>query len=504
MPTSTQYKIYDDTGLIAGTTTTYTAVAGDKIKLEVYGGTIRIYLNDVLKYTRVYSSTNPYPVRYVGLIDAAWTAHASGNHFLPPSLTGDWQTTEEYNSFHVPPTLGTFTLNTERQIATVTVTGNPGSYNVTGVVGIGPNYEFTADATANTLTNGQLYIVNEAVRVGDVYNLTLPAPLDFETVYYVKTYSAGAVTLSLTPGGATIDLTTGGAGVGGWLARSNEVLLQYANAQVIVPAFDVLGIPASGNVEMQPSSTIRWLTTYDEAQSRHALNYVTRSATGGTFDNSGLYTASATAGTSTITFSSNSQSRVFTVTVPIVMTPSALRAASASEVVQFTTTMSGTKTWSVTGGSLDTTSGATVNWTMPSVLGQTARIKVTNGTDTLYQDVKILESLPVPYNVVPNPFTEGPEVIAGVAEDGRTRWVRRLSPVAFVPKDWELQSNGLTPAQYTLLADFVDSYLASGVEFFFTDYVLSSTREIAVVDSQIKGEAAGDCLFNASLRVRRA
>lgn len=502
---ATQFKLYNGGGLIAGTTTTYSAASGDRIKLEVYGSTIRVFINEVLKCTQVYSSTNPYPARYAAYIFDDLISHPSGNHLLPPKLVGDWQTTEEFLNWNVPATLGTYTVSTQRYVATVTITGNPGSYIVTGVVGASSHFTANAGTDQLTLTGSyHTFAVNDTVRIGVLPGGTLPTPLDFETVYYVKTYSGGVLTLSLTLGGALLNITA--AGTGGWIERSTELLLQYANAEIMVPPFDVIGLPADSNVALDPSATRRWATTYDLAQQASATNFITRTVVtggGGSFDGSGLYTAPATAGTYTLRFESNSQRRDFTVTVPATLTPANVRAAAPSEQITFTTTLGGTKTWSVSGGSLDTTSGATVIWTAPTSIGQVVRIQVTNGTTTLYQDVEILEALPVSISL-PNPFETGPNVILEYADDDRTPHSRTLSESNFIPATWELQSNGLTPAETLALIAFNDVYLRAARRFFYTNHVMSSAREVVRFDSKIKGEPVGDCMFNLSFRVRRA
>ena len=507
---ATQYKLYDNSGLISGTTTTYTAVAGDHIKLEVFGNTLRFYLNDELKYTKTYSSTNPYPVRYLAYISAAWATDPDGNRLLAPMLTGDWQTTEEYLNWNVPPDLlGSFTVNTQRNVATIRLhaTCKPGTYLITGA--IGATGTFTANATTNELTLGGTYpvlAVNDAVRIGSLPGGTLPTPLNFETVYYVKTYSSGVLTLSLTPGGATLDLTSTGTG---WIMRNADLLLQYANAVITVPAFEVLGIPPSNNVIVQPGATVNFQTTYDRKQQIYTdgTSYITRavSAGGGAFDAAGNYLATSTAGTYTLTFTAAGQTRIFTVTIPSTLTPDPLYVAP-NEPVVFTTTMGGTNTWSVSGGSLAGSDQQVRTFTAPSgPIGQVIRVKVVNNatSETLYRDVEILDSLPAEFNLPGDESEVGADMLLEYPDSGRNPWARQKSEAGFIPESIPVVINNLDLTEYQAIRTFHDQYWTAQKRFFIEDR--AEARRLAVrFDSKMTKRPNACNHFDVAFRVRKA
>lgn len=72
---------------------------------------------------------------------------------------------------------------------------------------------FTA-TTADTLTApGHSLIVNDRVVAYEQPGATIPTGMTRGVVYYVKTVSGDAITLSTTQGGSTLDITAAGAGV---------------------------------------------------------------------------------------------------------------------------------------------------------------------------------------------------------------------------------------------------------------------------------------------------
>lgn len=516
---STQYKLYDDTGLIS--TVSYTAASGDKIKLGVDGGTIRIYINDREIYRRTYSSTNPYPVRYLAYANAALASAPSTNRIAAPTLIGDWQTTESYSRWYVPATLGSYTVNTQGYVATVTAGTTPGEYLVYGILGMAGdlNVGFTNTVSNTVFTTGSPLAVNDPVIFGTTPGQTLPGGITEGLTYYVKTFSAGNLSISTTVGGAAVDITT--AGTGGWVAKVSEYELQSAAARVIIPAFDVLGLPATNTVQLKPGETRRFLTTYDDAQSYTKSNYITRSATGGSFDGSGLYTAPTTAGTYTLTFSSNGQSRVFYVLVEpyIKMVDSKGRTFDGNgniapiapgEVVTFQTNMSGTVTYTVVGGTAgSTTTGGgitSLGYTAPAVLKQRCRVTATNGTKTLYMNAVVLDVLPVSLSATYE-GEGGGEVVSRTAEDGVSNWSTSLTPVGVRQESISASINGMTNSEWASFLDFhegtdtVAGYFHTQEAFFITDEQRYS-RLIVRFDSKYSFRVEG-CLTDASFRLAR-
>lgn len=162
--------------------------------------------------------------------------------------------------------------------------------------------------------------------------------------------------------------------------------LDDATATIRIPAFTVL---SDVTVTMQPSQTLRFRTTYDDAPTV----IVSRSATGGTW--TGLdYTASATVGNYTLTFTAAGQTREVVVTVAATIAP-AYDYFYPGETVVFACTLSGTQTWpSTLGGNNLTGSGTSRTWVVPNKIGEMFVLSVTNGTSTVTKNVTVLEKFP--------------------------------------------------------------------------------------------------------------
>lgn len=497
---NTQYKIYDSSGLVQ--TTSYTAVSGDVIKLALNGPVLRAYINDVLVYTKAYTSTNPYPARYVPTTFAALATSVSGYKIPAPELAGDWQCTEDYVDWNVPSTLASsFTTTDDERTVRLTLTGGPGTYTVTALVGVATALVTGSTNTgADTVYAGVPFSVNEQVQFGTTPGGTLPGGLLPDTTYYIKTYSAGSISVSLTQGGSTVNITSNGTGA--WVARIGEIALQSGIGQVQIPPFDVIGIPNTNNLEVQPGATVVFRTTYDSAQNANNGTYLTRTVVtggGGSFDAAGVYTAPTTAGTYTLRFESNNQRREFTVTVPITLTP-AYGYGYPGEAITFTTNMTGTKTWSVVGGSLNTTSGATVIWTLPLVVGQKCRISVTNGTTTLYRDVEVLVKFPYQANIT-IPITRKKTVIISRSEDrARSARVKDVGNEGY--EQFELRFVNRDAAELIAAKAFFDTYFPD--KRFFYDDLIESRRVAVYLDSDFGYEQRNVQYFDYAFRLIQA
>lgn len=500
---NTQYKIYDSSGLLQ--TTTYTAASGDEIKLALDGPVLRAYINDELVYTKAYTSTNPYPARYVPTTFAALATSVSGYKIPPPELTGNWQCTEDYVDWNVPSTLATdFTTTDDERTVQMTVSGNPGTYTVTGLVGVGHAIVNGSVVTATDKINiGVPFTVNETVQFGTTPGDTLPGGLSPDTTYYVKTYSAGDITVSLTQGGSTVDITS--QGTGGWCARTGEIALQSGTATVVIPAFDVLGIPQNNVIEIEAGETALFKTTYDGAQDANNGSYITRTVVtggGGSFASAtNVYTAPATAGDYTIRFECSNQRRDFTVRVPTTLLPVS-EPVYPGEARTNTTTMGGSLTWAATGSVSLSGSGQTRTWTAPATVGQIVRISVTNGTLTRYQDYKVTDVLPVAYSFIQDAKT-GPRTLIEETDGGRKYFSRTLTESGFVPWEGVVVCNGLSVDDYEDLVAFNDEHLRSGEPFILTDYLIDSLRRTVRFDSIIENpRTVNDCVVNCSFRVK--
>lgn len=502
---STQYKIYDDTGVIQ--TTNYVAASGDEVKLALDGPVLRAYLNDVLIYTKTYTSTNPYPARYVPSTIAALTASPSGHKIPAPELTGDWQATEDFIYWNVPTSLATaFTTTDDERTVNFTVSGVPGTYTVTGLIGVAHALDtaFT-DLGANTVYSGVVFAVDTLVQFGLTVGDTLPTGLLPDTPYYVKTYAAGSISVSLTQGGAAVDIT--GAGTGGWVARVGEIALQSGIGTLVVPAFDVLGIPPSNVVEVAAGATALFRTTYENAQDINNGSYITRTVVtggGGSFDaNTHVYTAPATAGDYVIRFECSGQRRNFTVRVPVTLLPVS-EPAYPGEARTNTTTMAGSLTWSASGGISLSGTGQTRTWSAPANRGQIVRISVTNGTDTRYCDYEVVDILPAPYTFITN-VKIGAKTLIDQTDGGRTFWSRTLTEVGFTPREMTIIANGLSVAQGIILEDFHDTAQREGRRFIVIDFLKNSLRYTVRVDSDLENpRTLEDCTLQYKFLVKAA
>lgn len=96
---------------------------------------------------------------------------------------------------------------------------------------------FTA-TTADTLTvPGNTFAVDDRVVCNAVPGISLPTGLTGGTVYWVKTSSGDAITLSTTQGGATLDITAAGGGriaLSKQLAISAGITPKVASGQLLV------------------------------------------------------------------------------------------------------------------------------------------------------------------------------------------------------------------------------------------------------------------------------
>ncbi len=500
-----EYKIYDDTGLLV--TTTFSAASGTEIKLTLDGSSLRFYLNDTLTYTKTYTSTSPYPASYGAATFAALATSVSGYKIPAPELTGDWQVREDYIEWDVPSTLasGGFTLTDTERTANFTITGVPGTYTVTGLIGVGYALDtaFT-DTGANTVYIGSPFAVDTRIQFGTTPGGdTLPEGLSANTTYYVKTYSTGSISVSLTQGGSAVDITS--AGTGGWVARISEIALQSGTSTVVIPAFDVLGIPQNNVIEIEAGETALFKTTYDGAQDANNGSYITRTVVtggGGSFASAtNVYTAPATAGDYTIRFECSNQRRDFTVRVPTTLLPVS-EPVYPGEARTNTTTMGGSLTWAATGSVSLSGSGQTRTWTAPATVGQIVRISVTNGTLTRYQDYKVTDVLPVAYSFIQDAKT-GPRTLIEETDGGRKYFSRTLTESGFVPWEGVVVCNGLSVDDYEDLVAFNDEHLRSGEPFILTDYLIDSLRRTVRFDSIIENpRTVNDCVVNCSFRVK--
>lgn len=277
---------------------------------------------------------------------------------------------------------------------------------------------------------------------------------------------------------------------------------QNATATVVVPTLKING-PRS--VTLDPGAIVQFTSNYD-ANEQRILTW-SAGGGGGSFSSTaiGQYTAPVTPGTYTVRctalFDSVTQYDEIQVIVPNVLTPENVRFVAPSSQTTFTTNLSGTKTWSVTAGTLDTTSGSTVVFTAPSTVGAKVRIQVVNGSVQLFQDIEVLAVLPVAINVgVPHEI--GPETLIAYPDGGRDPWIRTKTEAEFVPASFDCTTT-LSVTDYEALEAFHDARMRDGARFFFTEHYRNSRRTAVRFDSKLQAETLG-CLIQVQFKLKKA
>lgn len=155
--------------------------------------------------------------------------------------------------------------------------------------------------------------------------------------------------------------------------------------------------------------------------------------------------------------------------------------------------------WSASIGSINSSSGS---FTAPSLPGQTARIKATNGSLSVTQEVDILEAFPRTNFKLPWPIDLAKRVLVSEAEDGsRTSRIkgraRRSFPVELLVDAIEdLNGAGLNTIQ-----SFWDRH-HPGVRFILEDPE-ESIRLVVYSDSDLRWEHTGAGI-NIAFRVKEA
>src|SRR5262245_1318810 len=171
---------------------------------------------------------------------------------------------------------------------------------------------------------------------------------------------------------------TAAARAGEYFARvtiASTAFQQFDNS-ISIPPLTILGPSA---VTLDPGQKVRFRTNYDDAKT----DLVTWSVVsgGGSFDAAHVYTAASAPGNSTIRAAYSPQQKDIVVTVRSVITPD-YPAVEPSEVVDWDTNVT-TPTWTATAGSINSGTGL---WTAPGVLGQTVKIGVSGGGNSVARD----------------------------------------------------------------------------------------------------------------------
>jgi len=273
----------------------------------------------------------------------------------------------------------------------------------------------------------------------------------------------------------------------------------FAVADIFVPTLRILG---EREYTVDPQEVLRFYTNYDRAQRADLLTWT---AVDGTFsdDVRGQYEAPEAPGgyevKVTATLEGVTQFDLVTVHVRKVFLPRNICAAKPGEEIDLYTNMEAPE-WSTTGGSI-TGTGQDVVWTGPDTINQVSQICVTDGVDTLCQDVVTLEVMPVDFNL---PYGEdiGAEMLVEIADDRRTVWARELSEYGFNPESFELGILGATLEELQDFKAFHATYYPTQRAFFIEDQA-QDRRVVVRADSKLKVTAAAgtSCGFDITFRV---
>ncbi len=279
-------------------------------------------------------------------------------------------------------------------------------------------------------------------------------------------------------------------------AQLGDSDFQLANAQIDVPTLRILG---PRTITVDPLEELRFRSNYDTAQKHDLLTW---SADDGDFDadRRGYFTAAEPPGDDiirvTATLDAVVQYDEITVTVRTVFWPPNICAVQPGEELDLYTNLTD-PVWTENGGSIAGT-GSDVVWTAPELIGQVIRLSVTGTEGTLYQDVTVLEVLPVDFNL---PYGEdvGAEMLVEIADDARTVWARQKSEAGFVPESFELRISNASSDEYEDIKVFHNRYFPTQRSFFIVDQA-QNRRVVVRADSKLKVEVAGECNFDIAFR----
>jgi hypothetical protein len=277
--------------------------------------------------------------------------------------------------------------------------------------------------------------------------------------------------------------------------------LQKTSATITIPPLAILG---SDSVTLQPGQKARFRTNYDAAQNK-IVSWSIISG-GGSFTND-EFTAPSTPGTTVVRASNSANTSVaqITVTVPSLISGTvgsiAVTAAQASEVISFTSNMTGTKTWTASCGTAGPFVGATFSWTAPSTTGGSCKITVTNGTLTATLDIPVLKKFPYdPSGPVESDGTKS--VLISDSEDATNRATRVKNKGGAGFRAGEVKFNGRDKTEFLAAYAFWDEHYP-GKRCIIQDSFVGK-RWVVWIDSDMKWSVASDCSIDYAFRIKES
>jgi hypothetical protein len=305
-------------------------------------------------------------------------------------------------------------------------------------------------------------------------------------------------TPSTAPGGTFDDATNNGGttytagNAPGVYYITNTAAAQASQVATSVITIEPLTIFGESTLNVLSSAKVQLQTNYDRAQKK----LVTWSILSGGGTLSGTeFTAPATAGTSVLRAAYSFQHAEISVVVKPTITADKI-AAEPGEVVNFTTNIGGSITWSADIGTPTSGSGAAFAWAAPGIAQTEAIIKATNGTLTVSLVVPVLKKFP--YDpTLSVPWTQRKTVLISRAED-RTRSSRVKDKDGLAYESFELKfaNRDLTEIN-AALAFWQEHYPQK--RFIYMDKI-RNIRSVQYFDSDVNIEGDVTCSMDYAFR----
>lgn len=303
---------------------------------------------------------------------------------------------------------------------------------------------------------------------------------------------------STAPGGTFDDATLNGGttytagnapGVYTIINTVAATALQVATALVTIEPLSIFG---ESTLNVNSSAKVMLQTNYDRAQKK----LVTWSIVSGGGTLSGTeFTAPATAGTTVLRATYSFQRAEVSVVVKPTITADKV-AAQPGEVVNFTTNIGGSITWSADIGTPTSGSGAGFAWTAPGITQLEGIIKATNGTLTVQIVVPVLKLFP--YDpTLSIPWTVRKTVLISRAED-RTRSSRVKDKDGLPYESFELKFANRDVTEINAAVAFWTEHYPQK-RFIYLDKIRNA-RLVQYFDSDVNIEGDVTCSMDYAFR----
>lgn len=303
-----------------------------------------------------------------------------------------------------------------------------------------------------------------------------------------STAPGGTFAIATNNGGTTY---TAGASPGVYYITNTVAAsgLQVAQAIITIEPLTIFG---ETTLNVDSSAKVKLETNYDRAQKK----LVTWSIVSGGGSLSGSeFTAPATAGTTVLRATYSFQRAEISVVVKPTITADKV-AAEPGEVVNFTTNIGGSITWSADIGTPTSGSGAAFAWAPPGIAQLEGIIKATNGTLTVTLVVPVLKKFP--YDpTLSIPWTRHKTVLISRAED-RTRSSRVKDKDGLPYESFELKFANRDLAEVNAAMAFWDEHYPQK-RFIYMDKI-RNIRLVQYFDSDVNVEGDVTCSMDYAFR----